>query len=253
MEEDGMTYENLVYVHKTNDVIDGVFCGPFPDAEGFEKVPDHVVPKRGDLRALWDETWNTIPYATLVVNKIVPVPVGFKLVGLTLAEMTLKELIDAGQVKVPSGEIYDASLNSGAGGIRGMTPSEKAYAGLIDQGVLQSQLFAMIDSKMGEILANGFVFESMRFSGTQDQVVNATGVNVALAAGIPVDFPLQWPDASDNTVTFKALADFQGYVKALFAFVQSTSANIGAIKNNIRQATSAAMAAKIYDNWEAAN
>ena len=247
-----LTYNNLTYCHISNGVIDALYCGPFPEnGEGFEEVPDMVSPNHGDLRAFWDAEWNLIPIEILVTSKVIPCPGGFKLVKGALVEMTLKEKIDTNAIAVPEGQVFDPSMESGAGGIRGMTTSEQARAGKLILEVAQSLFCAQVDGYHPTLLDRGFQFKGVQYSGKDSLQQRAQGVLTSILVGLPVVFPFQWPAADDTTSSIASLDDFKLFAGLMMSFVQTTDKGIGDIKTAIRAATNPTKAADLFDAWEA--
>lgn len=137
-----------------------------------------------------------------------------------------------------------------------LTPQDLARSGKIDLAVLQSILCAMADGWFPSLLAHGFAVTGMsasngRFSASDVLQSRATGVLSAVAAGIPVPFPLSWPDAQDEAVLIQTLDDFKILGAGMFDCVQAVSLNIGGIKSSIRAATDPGQTADLYDAWEA--
>jgi hypothetical protein len=80
----------------------------------------------------------------------------------------------------------------------------------------------------------GFIFDTHRIQADPVAQQNATGFMTAVAAGVPVPFPILWRTLDNENYFIPDLATFQLFAGTMLAFVQGAFHAAWAAKDSMR-------------------
>jgi hypothetical protein len=106
-----MEENSMIYVKVENGIIIERISGS-AKPEGYE-LDSTGSSKNGEPRAMWDSEWNPKTLSTLVSEKLVDIPEGYKLIEDSFVEMTTEEKVSNGIIKPTDKEkIVDGKIVS---------------------------------------------------------------------------------------------------------------------------------------------
>lgn len=109
-------------------------------------------------------------------------------------------------------------------------------------GEVQASLCAALEGRLTGTLAQGFSFGGASYQADPGAQMAANGLLTAIVAGLPVTFPLAWRSGENVMTPFPDQATFKTFAATLLGFVQSCYLDTWTRKDNVRKATTIALA-----------